>query len=90
MNTITAKEFQLKHASIIKNVAEGYEYEVTFHRKPIIKLIPIHKKNATISPAGSRDALIKALKFTILAKGRLYEMPYKQLRNYKLKQRYGS
>jgi hypothetical protein len=34
MKTITAKEFQRQHASIVKEVTNGNEYEVTFHRKP--------------------------------------------------------
>ncbi len=43
MKIITAKEFQLQHAAILKEVAKGHEYEVTFHRKPIAQLLPAAK-----------------------------------------------
>jgi len=90
MKTITAKDFQLHHSSIVKDVAEGHEYEVTFHRKPVIKLVPVTKKTAITAEPGSRDAIIKSLQHSASSKGDLYDLPYKQLRDRMLKQRYGS
>jgi antitoxin (DNA-binding transcriptional repressor) of toxin-antitoxin stability system len=90
MKTITAKDFQLHHSSIVKDVADGNEYEVTFHRKPLIKLISVSKKVTKVPEPGSREALTKALNYTSSSKGDLYDLPYKQLRDRMLKQRYGS
>jgi antitoxin (DNA-binding transcriptional repressor) of toxin-antitoxin stability system len=44
MKTITAKDSQVQHSAILKKVAEGSEYEVTFHRKPLVRLMPIQPK----------------------------------------------
>ena len=90
MKTVTAKDFQLHHSSIVKDVANGHEYEVTFHRKPLIKLVPVFKTPTKNLDPGSRDAFIKALQYTASSKGDLYDLPYKQLRDRMLKQRYGS
>jgi prevent-host-death family protein len=89
MKTITAKEFQLKHSSIVKEVAEGHEYEVTFHRKPLIKLVPAFKKVSKIPEPGSHAALIESLRFTVSSKGELHDLAYKELRNRMLDQKYG-
>jgi antitoxin (DNA-binding transcriptional repressor) of toxin-antitoxin stability system len=89
MKTITAKDFQLKHASIVKDVAEGHEYEVTFHRKPLIKLMPIVTKNSEAPERGSHAALVESLRYTLSVKGELYDLPYKELRNHMLNQKYG-
>jgi antitoxin (DNA-binding transcriptional repressor) of toxin-antitoxin stability system len=90
MKTITAKDFQLHHSSIVKDVANGHEYEVTFHRKPLIKLVPVSKAPSKNLEPGSRGAFIKALQYTASSEGDLYDLPYKQLRDRMLKQRYGS
>jgi prevent-host-death family protein len=88
MITITAKEFQRQHASIVKEVANGSEYEITFHRKPVIRLVPIHKRAAEAPEPGSHEALIESLNHTVNAKGDIYSLPYKQLRKRMLSQRY--
>ena len=90
MKTITAKEFQRQHASIVKEVASGNEYEITFHRKPIIKLVPIQKRVEKAHEPGSYLALIKSLNNTVNSKGDIYNLPYKQLRNRMLNQKYDS
>ena len=90
MKTITAKEFQRNHASIVKEVANGHEYEVTFHRKPLIKLVPISITNARKAAPGSREAVINSLRYTLPTKGEPHELPYKQLRGKLLKQRHGA
>ncbi len=89
MKTITAKEFQRNHASIVKEVANGHKYEVTFHRKPIIELIPKFKKTTKDTEPGSHSALVKSLSYTRPVKGDLYDLPYKQLRKNLLNQKYG-
>ena len=90
MKTITAKEFQRNHASIVKEVADGHEYEVTFHRKPLIKLVPISTTSVKEAAPGSRAAVIKSLRYTLSAKGELHDLPYKQLRERLLKKRHGA
>jgi len=90
MKIITAKEFQRQHASIVREVASGNEYEVTFHRKPVIKLVPIQKRVEKAYEPGSYAALIESLNNTVNSKGDIYNLPYKQLRNRMLNQKYGS
>jgi antitoxin (DNA-binding transcriptional repressor) of toxin-antitoxin stability system len=90
MKTITAKDFQLHHSSIVKDVAKGQRYEITFHRRPLVKLVPISINSTKAPESGSRDAFIKSLQYTVSSKGDLYDMPYKQLRDHLLKQRYDS
>jgi prevent-host-death family protein len=90
MKTITAKEFQRQHASIVKEVASGNEYEITFHRKPIIKLVPIQKKAKKVHEPGSYVALIESLDNTVKSKGDIQNIPYKQLRKRMLNQKYVS
>ena len=90
MKTITAKEFQRNHASIVKEVADGHEYEVTFHRKPLIKLVPISATGVKEATPGSRAAVINSLRYTLPAKGELHDLSYKQLRERLLKRRYGA
>jgi antitoxin (DNA-binding transcriptional repressor) of toxin-antitoxin stability system len=89
MKTVTAKEFQRQHASIVRDVANGHEYEVTFHRKPLIKLVPTVKVTTKTLEPGSHSALIESLNYTILIKGDLKDLPYKQLRNQALARKYG-
>jgi len=89
MKTITAKEFQRNHASIVKEVADGHEYEVTFHRKPLIKLVPISTTNIKEAAPGSRAAILNSLRYTLPTKGELHDLPYKQLRERLLKKRHG-
>ena len=89
MRTITAKDFQRNHAAIVKEVASGNDYEVTFHRKPLIKLVPLFKPKITKSEPGSHEALVESLRYTLPLKGELYDLPYKQLRERLLSQKYG-
>lgn len=89
MKTITAKEFQRNHASIVKEVASGNEYEVTFHRKPLIKLVPLSTTIAEVVVPGSKTAVLNALHYTLPTKGKLYSLPYKQLRGRTLQKRHG-
>ena len=90
MRTITAKEFQRQHASIVKEVADGNEYEVTFHRKPVIKLIPIQKRVEKVHKPGSHAAFIESLHNTVNSKGDIHDLPYKQLRKRTLSKKYDS
>ncbi len=89
MKTITAKDFQRNHATIVKEVAGGNEYEVTFHRRPLIKLVPAIKQKPAKPEPGSHEALIESLQYTLSLKGELYNLSYKQLRDQLLSQKYG-
>ncbi len=88
MKTITAREFQRNHASIVKEVAHGREYEVTFHRKPLIKLVPIRKNASATTAPGSRMSLVNSLHYTLPSTGDLHNLSYKQLRNRLLHTKY--
>ena len=89
MKTITAKDSQRNHASIVKEVASGNEYKTTFHRKPLIKLIPSIKQKLAKPEPGSHEALKESLRYSMSLKSELYDLPYKQLRDQSLSQRYG-
>jgi len=88
MKTITAKEFQLRHAAVVKEVAGGREYEVTFHRSPRIKLVPINKTTKRLKP-GTRDAFLRSLQNTVRSTGDVHDLAYKELRNRMLSKKYG-
>jgi prevent-host-death family protein len=90
MKTITAKEFQLKHSSIVKEVAQGHEYEVTFHRRPLIKLVPVSKKSAKNPQPGSHAAVLNSLRYSVQSKGDIHDLPYKELRNRMLSRKHES
>lgn len=89
MKTITAKEFQLQHSAILKEVAKGNEYEVTFHRKPLVKLVPVTKISKKPLAPGSRAALLESFKHTVKSTGELRNVTYKQLRARMLDNKYG-
>lgn len=89
MKTITAKDFQRNHATIVKEVASGNEYEVTFHRRPFIKLVPSARQGPAKPAPGSHEALMDSLQYSLPLKGELHDLPYKQLRNRLLSQKYG-
>jgi prevent-host-death family protein len=89
MKTITAKDFQLKQASVLKEVAAGQEYEVTFHRKPIARLIPASPHSDASPKPGTRAAFENSLKYTIKSQGDLHELSYNQLRDKMMEDKYG-
>jgi prevent-host-death family protein len=89
MKTITAKDFQVQHSAILKQVAEGDEYEVTFHRKPLVRLVPIQKRPTNKAQEGSPEAFVQSLLHTVTAKGDLRNLSYKELRSHMVAKKYG-
>lgn len=63
MKTITAKQFQLNLSQVMKEVANGTPYTVTFHGKPTVQLQPAHSSH-TPKP-GSKEAFLESLKYTL-------------------------
>lgn len=64
MKVITSKELQINRAAILKDVQAGQEYQITFHRRPIAKLIPMHKSVDKKPARGSYEAILESLKYT--------------------------
>jgi antitoxin (DNA-binding transcriptional repressor) of toxin-antitoxin stability system len=89
MKTITAKEFQLQHATILKQVAAGHEYEVTFHKKSLVRLVPVQAKLVSSPLKGSREAFLQSLKHTVQSSGALHNLHYKELRKRMIATKYG-
>lgn len=89
MKTITAKDFQIQHSSILKRVAKGDEYEVTFHRKPLVRLVPVLQRATKKAQEGSLEAFLQSLQHTVTAKGDLRNLSYKELRNRMMTEKYG-
>jgi prevent-host-death family protein len=90
MKTITAKDFQVQHSAILKQVADGNEYEVTFHRKPLVRLVPIQPKQAKKLQEGSPEAFLQSLQHTVTAKDDIHNLSYKELRSRMLIEKYGN
>lgn len=90
MKTITAKEFQLNHAKVVRDVQNGQPVQVTFHRQPIIQLIPIPQKSVAQKPKrGSYAAFLESLKYTVKATSDLQTLSYKELRDKMMEDRHG-
>ncbi len=91
MKTITAKELQTNSSAIVKGLAEGQEYQITFHRRPIGRLTPINPKSANRPEPGSKQAFLRALQHT--AKGDVPDdfrrLSYKQLRDRMMEEKHG-
>ena len=45
MKVVTSKEFQLRQSRVMREVAAGAHYRVTFHGKPWVELRPIGRAN---------------------------------------------
>lgn len=80
MKVVTSKELQLHRAAILKDVQTGQEYQITFHRRPIAKLVPINKPKHPELLKGSRAAFLESLKYTSPGKGDIMSLSHKQLR----------
>ncbi|HEY6736591.1 MAG TPA: hypothetical protein VI322_02635 [Candidatus Saccharimonadia bacterium] len=78
MKTISAKEFQLRQSDIMKEVAAGMVYEVTFHGKPWVELRPTRAVRR-LAP-GSVAAFRASLAFTLPGSHLPAEPDYKRLR----------
>ena len=86
MKTVTAKDFQLRQSQLMKEVARGTIYQVTYHGKPWIELHPGTKQ--TDAPAGSAEAFRQSLQVE-LTSTQLPEQPdYKALRKQYIANKY--
>jgi antitoxin (DNA-binding transcriptional repressor) of toxin-antitoxin stability system len=89
MKTVSAKEFQTRQSAILKKVAGGESYQVTFHRKPFVILSPAQKSKANQLKPGSREAFRESLNHTVKASGDLQNLSYKQLKQRMMNDKYG-
>ena len=89
MKTITAKELQQNQSAVLKDVAAGQEYQVTFHKRPIVKLTPMRKPQAKKLLPGSHAAFLESLKYTMQATGDLRDLGYKELRARAIEDKHG-
>ncbi len=64
MKTVTAKEFQLNQSKMMKEVAKGSVYQVTYHGKPWVGLHPSVKSSYS-SRAGSPEAFHESLGISV-------------------------
>ena len=89
MKTVTAKEFQLKQSQMMKEVAKGAVYQVTYHGKPWIELHP-----GTTDPIGKRvgspEAFKESLSVTLSSSGLPASPDYKSLRRQQLVKKFGA
>ena len=81
MKTITAKEFQARQSAILKRVAAGESYQVTFHRKPFVVLSPARKALVSKIQRGSKAAFLESLNHTVKTTGDLQNLSYKELKS---------
>lgn len=88
MKTVTAKEFQLNQSKVMKEVAAGKTYQVTFHGKPMVKLVPAAPEKATIQ-RGGHAAFLRSLQYTVTSQGPVHDLPYKELRARMMAEKYG-
>jgi antitoxin (DNA-binding transcriptional repressor) of toxin-antitoxin stability system len=61
MKTVTSKEFQLHQSRVMKEVAKGTIYKVTYHGKPWVELRPGMEGSESV-PVGSPAAFRESLK----------------------------
>lgn len=89
MKAVTAKEFQTRQSAILKEVAAGTTYQVTFHRKPFVVLSPANKATSAQPKPGSREAFLDSLKHTVKATGDLQKLNYKELKRRMMSEKHG-
>lgn len=90
MNTVTAKEFRKRQSSILKEVASGKTYAITFHKKPMVTLTPAQPVKPTRPVPGSYEAFLDSLKYTTHVTGDMHTLSYKELRAKKMDDKYGA
>jgi antitoxin (DNA-binding transcriptional repressor) of toxin-antitoxin stability system len=89
---ITAKEFHRNPAAILNAAKAGQSFQVTYHRKPSVKIEPIAKAKPATKAApkrGTHAAFLESLKHIQPATGDLYDLSYKELRDRMLEEKYG-
>jgi antitoxin (DNA-binding transcriptional repressor) of toxin-antitoxin stability system len=86
MKTVTAKDFQLNQSKMMKEVAKGTIYQVTYHGKPWVELHPGSMQSGP--RLGSVEAFRESLR-TELASTQLSSEPdYKALRRQHISKKY--
>lgn len=89
MKAVTAKEFQTRQSAILKEVAAGTTYQVTFHRKPFVVLSPATISKTAQPKPGSREAFLDSLNHTVKATDDLQKLSYKELKQRMMSEKYG-
>jgi len=87
MKTVTAKEFQFNQSQMMKEVAKGTVYQVTYHGKPWVELHPSTKPALNIR-AGSPEAFRESLGITLSSTQLPTEPDYKAIRKQCLSKKY--
>jgi hypothetical protein len=87
MKTVTAKEFQFNQSQMMKEVAKGTVYQVTYHGKPWVELHPVTKPTLKIR-AGSQVAFRESLGITLWSTQLPTKPDYKALRKQYLSKKY--
>lgn len=89
MKTVTAKEFQLNQSQMMKEVAKGTIYQVTFHGKPWVELHPGSKPSLSVR-AGSPRAFRESLSTTLSSTQLPLKPDYKAVRKQYLSKKYSA
>lgn len=87
MKTVTAKEFQLNQSHMMKEVAKGTIYQVTYHGKPWVKLYPDSKPHSS-AHAGSHESFKESLLITLKGTKLSSKTNYKDIRKQHLSKKY--
>jgi antitoxin (DNA-binding transcriptional repressor) of toxin-antitoxin stability system len=87
MKTVTAKEFQFNQSQMMKEVAKGTVYQVTYHGKPWVELHPVSKP-ALNTRAGSPEAFRESLDITLSSTQLPTKPDYKAIRKQYLSKKY--
>lgn len=86
MKTVTAKDFQLRQSQLMKEVAEGTVYQVTYHGKPWVELHPSGGRQGT--RVGSIEAFEQSLQIRLTSTQLPQKPNYKELRKQQLLKAY--
>lgn len=86
MKTVTAKDFQLHQSKLMKEVAQGTVYRVTYHGKPWIELHPGIKPQGP--SAGSMDAFQQSLQIELKSMQLPTQPDYKALRKQSIAEKF--
>jgi antitoxin (DNA-binding transcriptional repressor) of toxin-antitoxin stability system len=86
MKTVSAKEFQLKQSQMMKEVAKGTVYQVTYYGKPWVELHPGSK--LPVTQVGSPEAFRESLRISLPSTDLPAKPDYKRLRRQQLTKKY--
>ena len=89
MKTITVKEFRRSQSAILKEVAAGQTYQLTFHTKPVAVVSPAVRVATKKIIKGSRAAFLESLKHTVKSTGDIQNLSHKELKTKMMNDKYG-